>query len=99
MSIRKIRWSKVYESTEEELHGFLAARNIQAERIAGEAMTEQAQQQAEHNITIWCAEGSLSVRTGSTSTSLQPGDALQIDAGTSYDLRAGISGYVCYISS
>jgi quercetin dioxygenase-like cupin family protein len=99
MSTRKIRWSKVYESTEEELNDFLRARNIQAVRIAAEAMSEQLQQKSQQDITIWCAEGSLNVGIGPANTSLQPGDALHIDASTPYDLRAGISGYVCYISS
>lgn len=95
---QKFRWSKVYESAEEELTAFLHARNLQAERTAAEEMTETLQQVSETAFTIWCAEGSLVIRQGSRSISLQPGDAVTMDADTPYDLRAGMTGYVCYIS-
>jgi mannose-6-phosphate isomerase class I len=99
MSIKKIRWSRVYESSEEELTNHLQSRNIQATRTVAEASNDQIQQISDHDFTIWCAEGSLTVRIGTTGISLQPGDALHIDASTTYDLHAGITGYVCYISS
>lgn len=98
MSIQKIRWSRVYESAEEELMAFLQSRNLHAARISAEASSEQVQRTAEQGAAIWCAEGSLSVRTGSTTTSLQPGDALRFSAETTYDLHPGISGYVCYVT-
>lgn len=98
MSVQKIRWSRVYESSEEELTVLLKARNIEATRVVGEASSQQLQQVSKLDITIWCAEGSLSLRTESTSTSLQPGDAIRIGAQTTYDLHAGIAGYVCYVS-
>lgn len=99
MSMQKTRWSKVYESSEEELSAFLRSRNIQATRIVAEALTEQMQQVADIDSTIWCAEGSLVVRTDSGGISLQPGDTLYIDANITYDMHAGISGYVCYVSN
>jgi quercetin dioxygenase-like cupin family protein len=99
MSIQRIRWSKVYESSEEELLAFLEDRGIQASRFVGEEYSDLTDQTSERDITIWCAEGSLSLRSGSTSTSLQPGDAVRISAKTPYGLHAGISGFVCYLSS
>ena len=84
--MQKFRWSKVYESSEEELTAFLRDRAIEATRIASEASSEEARQSADIGSTLWCAEGSLIIRTESTSTSLQPGDALHISAQTSYDL-------------
>jgi quercetin dioxygenase-like cupin family protein len=98
MSNKKFRWSKVYESSEEELVSFLHSRNLQARRIAAEEFSEALQQVSERNFTIWCAEGSLVVRQESAATSLQPGDALAIEANTPHDLIAGMTGYVCYIT-
>jgi mannose-6-phosphate isomerase class I len=99
MDIKKFRWSKVYESSEEELTGVLSQRNIHSTRIVAEAFSEQTQQASPQSTTIWCAEGSLSLRTESTVMSLQPGDAVRIGPEIACDLRAGISGYVCYVSS
>jgi mannose-6-phosphate isomerase class I len=96
MSMQKSRWSKVYESSEEELLDFLRQRNVHAERIAVEAMSEPTQQSADLETTIWCAEGSFTLSGDSTTISVQPGDAVRIDADTTYSLRPGISGYVCY---
>jgi len=98
MSMRKFRWSRVYESSEEELLGLLSSRKITAKRIAAHADAEPTDQTAKGSLCIWCAEGSLTVRTESTSTPMQPGDALTIEAGASYSLQPGISGYVYYLS-
>lgn len=99
MSINKFRWSKVYESSEEELLEYLASKGIRTTRIAAELGSEPMHYAATADSTIWCAEGSLVIRAGSTSISLQPGDAVRISAETSYDLHAGISGYVSYASA
>lgn len=96
--MQKFRWSKVYESSEEELMVLFRNRNIQASRIVSEAAGEQVHQSADLDSILWCAEGSLVVRNGSISMSLQPGDAVHITAQSSYILQAGISGFVCYES-
>ncbi len=98
MHSRKIRWSKVYESSEEELLEFFKNRGIHARRISTDEAGETLQQTAKLDATIWCAEGSLAVRIGTASTSLQPGDAMHVPAQTPYDLQAGLTGYVCYVS-
>jgi hypothetical protein len=98
--LKKFRWSKVYESSEEELIAFLHGRGKQAERITAEASDEALQQISTANTTtIWCAEGSLVVRQGSAAAPLQAGDAVTIDAGIPYNLAAGIAGYVCYVTN
>jgi quercetin dioxygenase-like cupin family protein len=98
MSFRKFRWSKVYESSEEELVALLKSHKIKGSRMHVEAGAEQSKQQAVRATTIWCAEGSLVTEINSTSASLQPGDALSIDADTSYSVSPGISGGTYYLS-
>lgn len=99
MSISKFRWSKVYESSEEELLEYLASKGIRATRFTAELGSEPVHYTNTSDAIILCAEGSLGVRTDSANISLQPGDAVRIDAETSYDLHAGISGYVCYVTA
>jgi hypothetical protein len=98
MSLRKFRWSQVYESSEEELIALLQARKIDSERIHALAGEEQPRQRAEGKTTIWCAEGSLVIKDGSTSTSLQPGDALGLDANTMYSVLPGIADCAYYLT-
>jgi mannose-6-phosphate isomerase class I len=99
MNIQKFRWSKVYESSEEELIAFLKNRSIEATRIASREPGEQIQQTTKSDTTIWCAEGSLIIHVEPANISLQSGDAIYIPALTTYDLYAGISGFACYLSS
>lgn len=98
MMIQKFRWSKVYESSEEELKQLLQARRIEAQCITGMAESQQLQLVSDKESTLWCAEGSLMVRTENTTTPLQAGDGLRLVAGTTYDVHAGIAGYVYYVS-
>ena len=98
MNIQKFRWSKVYESPEEELMALLREHKIKATRITSSAPGEQMQQMSKLDSIIWCAEGSFVISIGTASASLQPGDAIHIQAQTAYDLRAGISGFTYYLS-
>ena len=100
MTPQKIRWSKVYESTEEELLDFLESRGIQAERKTAEAFDQSNQQTPlQGTVTLWCAEGSFSVHCGDTKISMQPGDALRLPANSSHTIISGMSGCVYYQSS
>jgi uncharacterized cupin superfamily protein len=99
MSLRKYRWSKVYESSEEELHHFLDAKNIDAIRIMSTESGEAREHASNKESTIWCVEGSLSVRMPDGAVSLQPGDALRIPAGSNYVVTAGLTGYTYYDSA
>lgn len=99
MSFKKFRWSLVYESSEEELVDLLQDREAHAKRIHTETDGGQIEKHAEHDITIWCAEGSCTLKIDSTNISLQPGDAVRIDTGTTYALQPGIADCVYYITT
>lgn len=99
MQLKKSRWSKVYESSEEELVEFLESRKLTAQRLTlaeFEAATLPTQASA---LTLWCAEGSMTVRAAGAKISLQPGDSVQLPSGTETPLLAGISGCVYYEST
>jgi len=96
MSIQKSRWSRVYESSEEELQAFLQSRGLTAERLTLAEFDEADQPDSGQPITLWCAEGSMTLQSASGKLSLQPGDTARIPAATSYRLLAGISGCVYY---
>lgn len=98
MKLQKFRWSNVYESSEEELTEFLAARQIVAERWSVEPFDALPKPAAE-SVTLWCAEGATSLRIEGATISLQVGDAIHIPANVAYELAAGMSGCVCYESA
>lgn len=99
MIIQKFRWSKVYESSEEELIELLDAMGIYAERRAfDEFETAKITSPAQEN-RLWCAEGSMIVKHGSKNISIQPGDGLVIPANTDYELEAGIAGCAIYLQA
>lgn len=98
MQLQKFRWSKVYESSEEELLDFLEVRNITAERHAATEF-EEFSGSFEYDVTFWCAEGSFKMQINETNYSMQPGDALRIPANNAYQATAGISGSGWYVSS
>lgn len=96
MKLQKFRWSKVYESTEEELTDLLDAKGLTSERWDIEALAEPLTRQHPDDVTVWCAEGSLTLKHNGSAISMQPGDALRIPGTTEYIAVAGISGCVCY---
>lgn len=96
MSIQKSRWSKVYESSEEELIDLLDAMNVSAERRNLEAGQPLELQNYHTKTRLWCAEGSIIIRDETSQVSLQPGDTLLVPANQSYEGDAGIAGCVFY---
>ncbi len=94
---KKFRWSKVYESSEEELVAFLQSRGKEFTLIHAET-GETVRQISEQACTIWCAEGSLALKQDATSMSLQTGDALVMNANEAYNLVAGLNGFICYLT-
>jgi hypothetical protein len=96
---KKFRWSRVYESSEEELQNFLESRGIQAERTHLDMGDDSGELHAAETMTIWCAEGLLAINISDTTVSLQPGDALEIAEGTIYELRPGIGDCAFYTST
>lgn len=99
MKLRKYRWSRTYESSEEELFALLATKHITAERWTANGDEHIPAQTAQTNTQLWCAEGSVVFLVTDKRFSLQPGDGLDIPASTSYGAIAGFSGCVCYESS
>ena len=96
MNVRKYRWSKHYESAEEELLGYLAAKNIEATRWTADEMQAFEPHVEPVDQQLWCAEGSIIYTINNQRFSIQPGDTLEIPANTYYEATAGISGCVCY---
>ncbi|HSD56057.1 MAG TPA: hypothetical protein VLA92_02805 [Candidatus Saccharimonadales bacterium] len=96
MNVRKYRWSKHYESAEEELLSLLQAKNIQAERWEAEPMEIIDPEVHPEDRQLWCAEGSIIFTINNQRISIQPGDALDIPANTFHEAVAGISGCVFY---
>lgn len=99
MQVRKYRWSRVYESAEEELVAFLAQRNIQAERWEAEDGDTVADKAYAVDTQLWCAEGQIICSIDGKSYSLQPGDVLDIPAHVTCSFRLSFGGCVCYEST
>jgi len=98
MQLHKYRWSRHYESAEEELHHFLQARNIQAESWELEMGDTVEPQTYDHDAKLFCAEGSMSIQAAGKVFSMQPGDALDLPAGTTCEISVGMTGVICYES-
>ncbi len=98
MSVRKFRWSKDYESAEEELVELLQFRGIKARRIIEDPELSLPTTVADHDQRLWCAEGSFSVKAGDKQVSMQPGDALDVLSGTTYQILTGIAGCIYYLA-
>jgi mannose-6-phosphate isomerase class I len=96
MKLQKFRWSKVYESTEEELVDFLAARNLTATHWVAEGFEVSSKRTLDTPTTLWCAEGSFTVQSDTAKFSMQPGDGLPIPTDVSFETIAGMSGCICY---
>lgn len=96
MDLKKFRWSRVYESSEEELETYLHDKNLQAERWAAEEFHDFGGQVFDQDTTIFCAEGGLVFEIDNQKISLQPGDALRIPANYAFAAKAGFTGCVCY---
>lgn len=99
MQPRKTRWSKVYESSEEELVHFLRSREITAKRWVADEFEQLPGRNLSTVTDIWLAEGSAKFTADSKNYSMQPGDAIHLPANTSLTIIAGMSGCVCYESS
>lgn len=97
MNPKKYRWSKVYESAEEELLEFLKSRDITAERHDLEAYEEQAIRIGS-NTRIWGVEGTAAFTIDGKRYSMQPGDVLELPAGTECDVSTSLSNFAWYQS-
>ncbi len=90
MQLKKYRWSRDYESAEEELLQMFASKNIMSERWTAEGDEELAPRVHALDRKLWCAEGSIMFTIDSKNISLQAGDALDIPA---YTVHAGLGGF------
>lgn len=98
MNPRKYRWSKVYESAEEELQNLLKASNIIAERHEIESYDEQIIP-TDTSIRIWGAEGTASFTVDGKRYSMQPGDVLEIPAHNTCTVTTTLSNFAWYQST
>jgi len=96
MHVRKHRWSRDYESAEEELANLLAAKHIEAQRWLGQPDEEIAAHTHNTDTRIWCVEGSIKFTIDGKQFSLQPGDTLDIPAAIVRSAVVGFTGCVCY---
>lgn len=96
MELRKYRWSKDYESAEEELQRLFETRKIDPRRWEAESGEDIDPTTTKADTRLWCAEGSFMISVGSKQFSMQPGDTLDIPTGSSYNAKAGIAGCVVY---
>lgn len=96
MTPRKFRWSKDYESAEEELIQLFHAKHIQAKRIHIEP-DEHFSHKLVQPSHLWCAEGSCTISVSGVVISMQPGDALDIPKDTTLDGTGGMTGCAYYL--
>ncbi|HYH74768.1 MAG TPA: hypothetical protein VD735_02290 [Candidatus Saccharimonadales bacterium] len=99
MELRKYRWSKAYESAEEELVELLAAKKIVALRWAAEEDAILPEQIHPQGTQLWCAEGQFMVTVDDKMFSMQPGDVMDIPANMPYFIAVRFGGCVCYQSA
>jgi hypothetical protein len=96
MQLKKYRWSRDYESAEEELQQLFSRHHYEPVRWHGSEHQVYGLKTAIQDTKLWCAEGSIFYSVSGQRYSLQPGDALDIPEGADYEAVAGISGCVCY---
>lgn len=99
MDLRKYRWSKTYESAEEELLSLFQVKKITGKRTVLDPYDTIDISAAEDIRHIWCAEGSLTVTVSGKRISLQPGDALAVPASAGLSIAAGLSGCAYYFTA
>jgi len=98
MNPKKYRWSKVYESAEEELQEFLQSRNITAERHAIDAYEERTVS-ITNSTRIWGAEGNAYFTIGGKRYSMQPGDVLEVPTDCECVVTTSLSDFAWYQST
>lgn len=96
MNLGKFRWSRVYESSEDELIDLLESLSIDATRHHVEEFQELADKVFDQDTILWCAEGSVIFEFGTVRFSIQPGDGLNVPANSAFIAAAGISGCAYY---
>jgi hypothetical protein len=98
MSAKKFRWSKDYESAEEELIELFERKNIDAQRFHVEPHQPIELKNDSNKFQLWCAEGSFIIDIDSRSYSMQPGDAMDIIDTKEISATSGMTGCAYYIN-
>ena len=98
MQLKKYRWSRDYESAEEELLQMFEAKKITSQRWSAESDKKFAPVVNALDKKLWCAEGSIIYTIDGRNISLQAGDALDIPAYTVHAALGGFSGCAVYES-
>jgi hypothetical protein len=98
MNPKKYRWSRVYESAEEELLDFLAAKRITAVRHHLESYDTQDLPAVPEQTHIWSAEGAAVLAVNGKDFSLQPGDVLDIPPHATCLVTTSLSDFAWYES-
>ncbi len=98
MILKKYRWSRDYESAEEELLQMLDAKKISCQRWTANSDEELAPRVHSQGRKLWCAEGSIIFTVVGKKISLQAGDALDIPAYSVHSALGGFSGCAIYES-
>jgi quercetin dioxygenase-like cupin family protein len=96
MQLQKFRWSKVYESQEEELLAVLEAQGVVATRWAAHEPSELETHAYSSDTTLWCADGSVTYDFGDQKFVLQPGDGLSIPSNYGFTATVGMFGCAIY---
>lgn len=99
MKLKKFRWSKVYESSEEELVEFLKNRNITAKQWVLESDDIPLKNYLDKETTYWCAEGAFKLWVDGETVSMQPGDSVKIPANSSIQIEPGMFASIVYESN
>ncbi len=98
MQLKKYRWSRDYESAEEELLQMFITKKIASQRWTAEGDEVLAPRVHALDRKLWCAEGSIIFTVNGKNISLQAGDALDIPAYTVHSALGGFSGCAVYES-
>lgn len=98
MTHKKYRWSKVYESAEEELVELLQIKGITATRHEIDSYETLALPARSTPITIWGAEGTAIFMIDDTRISMQPGDTVDIPVEASCTITTTFSTFAWYES-
>lgn len=96
MNPKKYRWSKVYESAEEELLDFLESRNIAAVRHDIESYDSLTLPLSNEITRIWGVEGNSTFTINGKRISMQPGDALDIPPKATCEITTALSDFAWY---
>lgn len=98
MNPKKYRWSKVYESAEEELIELLRAKRITAERHEVDSYETKELPPRTEVTRLWSVEGTAFAIIDGVRFSMQPGDVLDIPSQKSCIITTAFSPFAWYES-